>query len=176
MDYIWELATSDWSDILTSKRCFDHYSSSYCSPSTPPFDRRRQHRRSSLNLYAMSSHRSHFRNVRNVRFFDEANPDVVLGGLIQNGSLTENFLVKLDIVLAATALIRVSAKDTGRVVSIVNTRLDAGDYSQLWRWNPSQWRTVSPSHHLAQCVWPGRCLLKRNPCSRWQMCYFRCCE
>jgi hypothetical protein len=35
---------------------------------------------------------------------------------------------------------------------------------------------VSPSHHLAQCVWPGRCLLKRNPCSRWQMCYFRCCE
>jgi hypothetical protein len=76
----------------------------------------------------MSSHRSH---IRNVRFFDEANPDVVLGGLIQNGSLTENFLVKLDIVLAATALIRVSAKDTGRVVSIVNTRLDAGDYSQL---------------------------------------------
>ena len=39
--------------------------------------------------------------------------------------------MKLDIVLAATALIRVSAKDTGRVVSIVNTRLDAGDYSQL---------------------------------------------
>lgn len=41
-----------------------------------------------FNLYAMleSSHRSHFRNVH---FFDEVNPDVVPGGLIQNGSLTE---------------------------------------------------------------------------------------
>src|SRR4051794_28397010 len=74
----------------------------------------------------MSGHRSHFRNVR---FFDEANPDVVLGGLIQNGSLTEkNFLVMLDIVLVTTAPIRVSAKDSGRVVSMVDTRLDAGDY------------------------------------------------
>jgi hypothetical protein len=75
----------------------------------------------------MSEHRSHFRNVR---FFDEANPDVVLGGLVQNGSVTEkNFLVMLDNVLVATtAPIRVSAKDTGRVVSMVDTRLDAGDY------------------------------------------------
>jgi hypothetical protein len=60
----------------------------------------------------MSSHRSHFRNVR---FFDEANPDIVLGGLVQNGSLTErNFLVMLGIVLVSTAPIRVSVKDTGR--------------------------------------------------------------
>ena len=75
----------------------------------------------------MSGHRSHFRNVR---FFDEANPDVVLGGLIQNGSLTEkNFLNMLQtIVLVTTAPIRVSAKDTGRVVSMVDTRLDVGDY------------------------------------------------
>ncbi|KAF8534664.1 hypothetical protein BDD12DRAFT_988700 [Trichophaea hybrida] len=74
----------------------------------------------------MSGNRSHFRNVR---FFDEANPDVVLGGLIQNGSLTEkNFLVMLDIVLVSTAPIRVSAKDTERVVSVVDTRLDVGDY------------------------------------------------
>ena len=75
----------------------------------------------------MSGHRSHFRNVR---FFDEANPDVVLGGLIQNGSLTEkNFLTMLQmIVLMTTAPIRVSAKDTGRVVSMVDTRLDMGDY------------------------------------------------
>jgi len=74
----------------------------------------------------MSSHRSHFRNVR---FFDEANPDVVLGGLVQNGSLTEkNFLVMLDIVLVTTTLIRVSTEDTERVVSMVDTRLDVGDY------------------------------------------------
>jgi len=74
----------------------------------------------------MSSHRSHFSNVR---FFDEANPDVVLGGLVQNGFLTEkNFLVMLDIVLVTTAPIRVSTEDTGRVVSMVDTRLDVGDY------------------------------------------------
>jgi len=93
---------------------------------TPQFDRRRQYRRSSLNLHAMSGHRSHFRNVR---FFDEANPDVALGGLIQNGSLTEkNFLVMLDIVLVTTAPISISAKYTGRVVSMADTRLDPGDY------------------------------------------------
>lgn len=75
----------------------------------------------------MSEHRSRFRNVR---FFDEANPDVVLGGLIQNGSLTEkNFLTMLQmIVLVTTAPIRVSAKDTGRVVSMVDSRLAVGDY------------------------------------------------
>jgi hypothetical protein len=74
----------------------------------------------------MSENRSHFRNVH---FFDEANPDSVLGGLIQNGSVTEkNFLVMLDIVLITTAPIRVSAKDTGRVVSMVDTCLEPGDY------------------------------------------------
>ncbi|KAF8528324.1 hypothetical protein BDD12DRAFT_989334 [Trichophaea hybrida] len=59
----------------------------------------------------MPLNRSYFRNVR---FFDETTPDNFLGGLIQNGSLTEkNFLVMLDIVLVTTAPIRVSAKDTG---------------------------------------------------------------
>ena len=81
--------------------------------------------RSNRHSRAMSGHRSHFRNVR---FFDEANPDVVLGGLVQNGSLTEkNFLAMLDIVLVTTP-IRVSAKDTGRIVSMVDTCLDLGDY------------------------------------------------
>jgi hypothetical protein len=74
----------------------------------------------------MSEIRSHFRNVH---FFDEANPDAVLGGLIQNGSLTEkNFLVMLDIVLVTTAPIRVSAKDSRRFVSMVDTCLEPGDY------------------------------------------------
>ncbi|KAF8535463.1 HNH endonuclease-domain-containing protein [Trichophaea hybrida] len=74
----------------------------------------------------MSRHRSHFRNVR---FFDEANPDVVLGGLVQNGSITErNFLTMLGIVLVTTAPIHVSAKDTGRVILAVDTCLDVGDY------------------------------------------------
>ena len=86
----------------------------------------RQHTRSPLNLYAMSSHRSHFRNVH---FFNEASPDVVLGGLVQNGSLTEkNFLMMLGIVLVTTAPIRVSARGTGKIVLAVDTRLDVGDY------------------------------------------------
>lgn len=69
---------------------------------------------------------SHFRNVR---FFDEANPDVVLRGLIQNGFLTGmNLLMMLDIVLVTTAPICVSAKDFGRVVSMDDTRLNPGDY------------------------------------------------
>ncbi|KAF8246557.1 hypothetical protein K440DRAFT_602229 [Wilcoxina mikolae CBS 423.85] len=76
--------------------------------------------------HTLPLNRSYFRNVR---FFDEATPDDILGGLVQNGSLTEkNFLVMLDIVLVTTAPIRVSAKDTGRVVSIVDTRLDVRDY------------------------------------------------
>jgi len=73
----------------------------------------------------MSEHRS---QCRNVHFFDEANPDVALGGLIQNGSLTEKNFVMLDIVLVTIAPIRVSAKDTGMVVSMVDTRLGPGDY------------------------------------------------
>ena len=73
----------------------------------------------------MSSHCSHFRNVR---FFDEANPDIVLGGLVQNGSLTErNFLVMLGIVLVSTALIRV-CEGYREGVSMVDTRLNAGEY------------------------------------------------
>lgn len=74
----------------------------------------------------MSAHRSHFRNVR---FSDEAKPNVILGGLVQNGSLTEkNFLVMLGIVLVTTAPVRVFAKDTVRVVSMVDAPLDVGDY------------------------------------------------
>ena len=74
----------------------------------------------------MPGHRYHFCNVR---FFDKANPDIVLGGLTQNRSLTEkNFLVILDIVLVTTAPIRVSTKDTRRVVSMVDTCLDTRDY------------------------------------------------
>ena len=55
----------------------------------------------------MSGHSSHLRNVRS---FDKANLDVVLGGLILSESLTEkNFLTVLQmIVLVTTPPIRVS--------------------------------------------------------------------
>lgn len=49
----------------------------------------------------MSEHRSLFHNIR---FFDEANPDVALRGPVQNRFLTEkNFLVMLNIFLVTTA-------------------------------------------------------------------------
>ena len=74
----------------------------------------------------MSSNRS---ALRNVRFFDEASPAVVLGGLVQNASLTEkNFLMMLGIVLLPTAPIRVYARITGSVVSEVDALLNVGDY------------------------------------------------
>lgn len=91
----------------------------------------------------MSSHRS---NNRNVYFFDKANPNVILGGLIQNRSLTEkNFLLMLDIVLVNTAPICVSARDIGKVVSMVDTRLDVGNYMVNCESKPCVLVQTSPS-------------------------------
>lgn len=42
--------------------------------------------------------------------------------------MEKNFLRMLDIVLVTTTPIRISAKDTGRVVSMIDTRLNVGDY------------------------------------------------
>lgn len=51
---------------------------------------------------------------RNVHFFDESKPDTILGGLIQNGSVTErNFLSILAIVLATETPIYGYAKGNG---------------------------------------------------------------
>ena len=89
-------------------------------------DRQIQHRRRSLSVHAVSPHRAHFRNVH---LFDGAKPNVVLGGLVQNGSITEkNLLTMLNIFLVTASAIRVSAKGTGKLVSAVDTRLDEGDY------------------------------------------------
>ncbi|KAI9773480.1 MAG: hypothetical protein M1840_007697 [Geoglossum simile] len=66
---------------------------------------------------------------RNIRFSDERNPDAILGGLIQNGSVTEmNFLSVLGIVLITTSPIRVYAKATGAPVLQADTPLQLGDY------------------------------------------------
>jgi hypothetical protein len=66
---------------------------------------------------------------RNIRFSDERNPDVILGGLIQNGSVTEmNFLSMLNMVLIAASPIRVYAKATGALVLQADTPLQLGDY------------------------------------------------
>ena len=66
---------------------------------------------------------------RNVHFFDESKPDIVLGGLVQNGSVTvENFISMLAIVLVRKAPIYVYAKVTGNAVSMSDEPLQVGDY------------------------------------------------
>ena len=66
---------------------------------------------------------------RNIHFSDERNPDAILGGLIQNGSVTErNFLSMLKIVLITTSPIRVYAKATGTPVLQADIPLQLGDY------------------------------------------------
>lgn len=74
----------------------------------------------------MSSNRSHFRNVH---FYDGSNPEKLLGGLIQNGSITEaNFLDMLGIVLISEAPIRVQHRTSGEIVSKADSCLQVGIY------------------------------------------------
>ncbi|CUS10127.1 unnamed protein product [Tuber aestivum] len=75
----------------------------------------------------MSSHRS---SRRNVHFYDATKPDGdALGGLIQNGSVTEaNFLRMLDILLIILAPISVRHRTSGNTVSITNNPLPIGTY------------------------------------------------
>lgn len=69
---------------------------------------------------------------RNVHFFDERKPDIVLGGLVQNNSVTEkSFLLHLNIVCIITDPVHVYGQATGDVVSMVDTPLQLGDYGKL---------------------------------------------
>ncbi|RPB29518.1 hypothetical protein L211DRAFT_832221 [Terfezia boudieri ATCC MYA-4762] len=66
---------------------------------------------------------------RNVQFYDATSPGDALGGLIQNGSVTEaNFLDMLAILLITKTPIRVQERDSGHIVMRTNTRLEAGHY------------------------------------------------
>src|SRR5437773_1112457 len=66
---------------------------------------------------------------RNVHFYDALAPGVALGGLIQNGSITEkNFLDILGIVLVATAPIRVKKRTSSYVLARTDQPLQTGDY------------------------------------------------
>ena len=77
----------------------------------------------------MASNRSHFRNVH---FHDgtKADEDDALGGLIQNGSITEgNFLDMLGILLVTEgAPVRVQHRASGHIVSRTHDRLEVGVY------------------------------------------------
>jgi len=74
--------------------------------------------------------------ARNVTFYNAADPDVVLGGLIQNGSITEaNFLDMLEIVLAFEVEegkeggpVRVQGRISNHIVSRTDVPLETGVY------------------------------------------------
>jgi HNH endonuclease len=66
---------------------------------------------------------------RNVHIYDASAPDVVLGGLIQNGSVTENnFLDMLGILLVSETPLRVQERTSGHVVTATNSSLQPGEY------------------------------------------------
>ena len=74
----------------------------------------------------MNSNRSHFRNVH---FYDGSNADILLGGLVQNGYITEtNFLDMLGIVLVTETAIRVQHRSSGEIVSLTDSFLQLGIY------------------------------------------------
>ncbi|KAF8465989.1 hypothetical protein BDZ91DRAFT_849115 [Kalaharituber pfeilii] len=74
----------------------------------------------------MSSNRSYSRNVQ---IYDGSNPDVLLGGLVQNGSVTErNFLQMLGIILITETPIIVQHRGSGHIVLVSDSRLEVGTY------------------------------------------------
>jgi len=62
---------------------------------------------------------------RNVQFYDATLPGDALGGLIQNGSVTEaNFLDMLEILLITNSSItRVQERGSGHIIARASTRL-----------------------------------------------------
>ncbi|PUU74667.1 hypothetical protein B9Z19DRAFT_1196050 [Tuber borchii] len=68
--------------------------------------------------------------LRNVYFYDAANPGVILGGLFRNGSITEaNFLDILGIILIVEGNpLRVQERVLGHIVSRTDTPLKIGVY------------------------------------------------
>ncbi|KAG0132645.1 hypothetical protein HOY82DRAFT_606325 [Tuber indicum] len=67
--------------------------------------------------------------LRNVLFYDATKPDEVLGGLVQNGSITEgNFLDIIGIVVITWFPIRVQERVWGHIVSRTDIPLKKGVY------------------------------------------------
>ncbi|KAG0128888.1 hypothetical protein HOY82DRAFT_522182 [Tuber indicum] len=68
--------------------------------------------------------------LHNTRFYDASDPAAALGGLYQNGSITEaNFLSILEILLATEGKpVRVQARISGHIVTQNNMSLAIGDY------------------------------------------------
>ncbi|KAG0127163.1 hypothetical protein HOY82DRAFT_83058 [Tuber indicum] len=66
---------------------------------------------------------------RNVSFCDATQPDIALGGLIQNGSITEaNFLDILAIILVEGGSLRVQGRVSGHILCRTDVPLKTGVY------------------------------------------------
>ena len=66
---------------------------------------------------------------RNIHFYDATSRDVALGGLVQNGSVTEaNFLDMLGMLLITDTPIQVQQRGSGHRVVRANNRLEPGEY------------------------------------------------
>lgn len=66
---------------------------------------------------------------RNVNFYSATSPNAVLGGLVQNGSITrKNALRMLDIILISNGPIQVTSESTGAVLEADDSPLEIGDY------------------------------------------------
>ena len=71
---------------------------------------------------------------RNVHFYDATSPEVVLGGMIQNGSVTEaNFLDMLGILLIPDSLIRVQERGSGQRARFRSRRLEDNQQARARR-------------------------------------------
>ena len=66
---------------------------------------------------------------RNVHFYDATSLEVPLGGIIQNGSVTEaNFLTMLNILLFSGDPLHVHERGSDRVVTATDNALQTGEY------------------------------------------------
>lgn len=66
---------------------------------------------------------------RNVHFYNVSAPEVALGGLRQNGSVTERiFLEMLAIILVAATPVQVQRRASGYTLSMNDNRLEPGEY------------------------------------------------
>jgi len=66
---------------------------------------------------------------RNILFYDAGNPDVLLGGLIQNGSITDaNFLDILEVLIACDKEVEVKERRSQQLVRRRGLPLQLGEY------------------------------------------------
>ncbi|KAG0644541.1 hypothetical protein HOY80DRAFT_740556 [Tuber brumale] len=87
---------------------------------------------------------------RNVKFYDATSPGKALGGLVQNGSITEtNFLDMLGILLVVGSPIRVQERESSHIVSRTEVPLQAGVYDIYCEVSDEPWAERLISHAIS---------------------------